>query len=106
MTLQADLKALADDAATWDDVSSSLASASNATWGLTLGLGALSWAAQPTGLEDEYATYVEHVRGLLSLGTTRTSEIAGALRKVKASYESTDASVRDDFDGLWEPVSG
>lgn len=106
MTLQADLKALENDAGTWDDVATALASASNATWGLALGLGDLSWAALPTGLDTEYDRFLEHVRGLLSLGTTRTSQIAGALREVKASYESTDATVRDDFTGLWDPVSG
>lgn len=106
MTLQADLNALETDAGTWDDVSETIATASNSTWALALGLGDWSWAASPTGLEDEYDAFVEHVRGLLSLGATRTSTIAGALRTVKRSYESTDASVRDDYVGLWDPISG
>ncbi len=106
MTLEADLKALETDAGTWQGVSETLSSASSATWSLDLGISQLSWAAQPTGLDTEYDAFVEHVRGLLDGGTKNTGEIAAALRLVKASYESTDASVRDDYVGLWNPISG
>lgn len=102
MTLQADLNALGADAATWDGISSALSSASGGVAGLDLGTPELSWAAEVTGLTTTYADFQEKLIGLLDGGTTEASNVAGALRQIKAAYEDTDTTARDQFDGLWE----
>ncbi|GAA4675489.1 hypothetical protein [Nocardioides nanhaiensis] len=100
--LQSDLDALAADAATWDDTSTALNQASLDALFLTLTVSDMSWAAEVTGLLDTYSDFRTHVSGLLGEGATNTGEIAEGLRAVKRSYESTDASVRDDYVGLWD----
>lgn len=102
MTLQSDLNALAADATTWDNISAALTSASGGVGSLNLGTPELSWAAEVTGLTTTYSDFQEKLTGLLDGGTTETSNVAGALRQIKAAYEDTDTSARDQFDGLWE----
>ena len=99
---QADLNALEQDAQTWDGVAEDLGSAASAASQITLDTGALSWAAEVVGLTSTYADYLTFVSDRLDQGQQRTGQIAEGLRTVKRSYESTDASVRDDFVGLWD----
>lgn len=106
MTLQADLNALETDAGTWDTISSTLAFAAGSADGLTLGTPQLSWAAEVTGLTTTYADFQDQVAERLRQGEANTSELAGGLRQVKRSYESTDTTVRDNYVGLWDAASG
>ena len=105
MTLQADLTALATDATAWDTISTTLSDAADAADALTLGTAELSWAAEVTGLTATYAEFQALVASRLRQGSTNTDQMADGLRLVKSSYESTDASVRDDYVGLWDAVS-
>jgi len=100
--MQAELAALEKDAVVWDNASSDLGGGSTAVTGLTLDTGAMSWAAEVTGLTTTYADFLTHVSGLLDEGKTNTAQIAEGLRTVKRSYESADADTRDDFVGLWD----
>jgi len=56
MTYEVQLAALKSDADTWDETSSTLLTACNSAWGLSLGEYELSWAAETVGLTTTYSS--------------------------------------------------
>lgn len=105
MTLQADLTALTTDAATWDDISLTLGTASASVDGLWLEISDLSWAAGVTGLAGTYTEFIAQVSGRLLEGSENSAELAGGLRQVHTAFTGADGSAQNKFDGLWDAVS-
>lgn len=103
MSVTVAFEALEHDAGMWDDVSSTLSSASSSARGLTLSTTSLSWAAEVIGLVDVYEAARARVEQLLSEGATETGVIASTLLQVKAAYQSADTTRQAAYDGIWEP---
>jgi len=104
MTVNVAFEALEHDARLWEDVSSTLGTASGAVSGFTLGDDVLSIAATESGCSAAYERSRSHMQTLLGEGATETQVIATTLRQVKAAYEASDASAQAQFDGEWEPT--
>jgi hypothetical protein len=104
MTYEVQLEALKTDADMWDETSSTLLNASTNAWGLNLGEYELSWAAEVVGLTDTYSAIQAKVAGLLSEGSTETSNISGTLRAIKRNYEQNEDNAEQHYKGAWEPV--
>ena len=104
MTYEVQLQALKKDADTWDTTSSTLFTAENSAWGLTLGETELSWAAATVGLTDSYTSAQNKVAMLLADGSTQTGNISQTLLQVKHNYEVNEHSAEQQYRGAWEPV--
>ncbi|HMM93775.1 MAG: hypothetical protein IE926_01055 [Micrococcales bacterium] len=104
-TLKAALQALGDDAAVWDEVSQTLSTASLTAAVQTLSITSLSWAAGVVGLDTTYESYRSKVHDLLDGGSTETGTIATGLRKVKTTYEGSDAAAVDRLRSAWAPTT-
>ena len=42
--------------------------------------------------------------GLLSEGSTETSNISGTLRTIKHNYEQNEDNAEQHYQGAWEPI--
>ena len=104
MTYEVQLEALKTDADMWDQTSSTLLNAATNAWGLNLGEYELSWAAEVVGLTDTYSAIQAKVAGLLSEGSTETSNISTTLRAIKRNYEQNEDNAEQHYKGAWEPV--
>jgi hypothetical protein len=104
MTYEVQLAALKSDADTWDQTSSDLLNACTNAWGLNLGEYELSWAAETVGLTTTYSSIQAKVAGLLSEGSTETSNISGTLMTIKHNYEQNEDNAEQRYQGAWEPI--
>ena len=104
MTYEVQLRALKTDADTWDQTSSDLLNAGTNAWGLNLGEYELSWAAETVGLTTTYSSIQAKVAGLLSEGSTETSNISSTLMTIKHNYEQNEDNAEQHYRGAWEPI--
>jgi hypothetical protein len=98
------LEALKTDADMWDQTSTTLLNACTNAWGLDLGEYELSWAAEVVGLTDTYTAIQSKVAGLLSEGSTETSNISSTLLTIKRNYEQNEDNAEQHYKGAWEPI--
>ncbi|MFC7488015.1 hypothetical protein ACOCJ7_18375 [Knoellia sp. CPCC 206453] len=105
MSFEVALQALGDDAAVWDDVSSTLSTATTSASSLTLSTSQLSWAADVVGLTTTYESMRAKIERLLREGTTETDTIAANLRTVKTTYEGHDEAAKQRLAAAWSPKS-
>ena len=104
MTYEVQLAALKSDADMWDETSSTLLNACTDAWALNLGEYELSWAAEVVGLTTTYNSIQSKVAGLLSEGSTETSNIASTLMTIKHNYEVNEDNAEAHYQGAWEPI--
>ncbi|MGL4177780.1 MAG: hypothetical protein ACRCSN_17110 [Dermatophilaceae bacterium] len=103
MGFEAQLQALADDAAVWDRVATTLSGASSSAAGRALHVAELSWAGEVTGLVSTYESIRAKVERLLKEGSTETGTISDGLITVKQTYEGTDAAAQAELQSAWRP---
>jgi len=104
MTYEVQLAALKSDADTWDETSSTLLTACNSAWSLSLGEYELSWAAEAVGLTTTYSSIQTKVAGLLTEGSTETGNISSTLMTIKHNYEQNEDNAEQQYQGAWEPI--
>lgn len=103
MDLEADLRALKDDAGLWEKVSDELLSAQVASWGQRLTAHEFTGVADRDGLVELYEQLRSLVGDLLGEGITATNDIAGALKQVRAQYLEDEDKARQNLAGAWDP---
>ncbi len=60
----------------------------------------MRWRRQ-TGVDSSYSDSRQHVEDILRAGERETKKIADALRQVRADFQSTDESVRNEVAAVW-----
>jgi hypothetical protein len=104
MSMQAAMEALTKDAGRWGKASDTLERASENASALALPSLAFPQLLGIDGLDldGKYQDLRQKVARLCAEGSTETEQLGAALRKVRRDFESTDQSVRDALNGLWE----
>ena len=103
MSMQAGFEALVTEAAEWDSTSDALSSAAGTVGGLGLTSADFSGLASTTGVDSSYEDARRFVQEVMEAGARETTEIANALRQIRADFDSIDQSVRDRVSANWVP---
>ena len=102
-TMQAEFEALTSEAAEWDETAAALATAAQTVASLELTSAQFSFIYAMTGVDVSYAQARQHVEDVLTAGQRECTELAEALRQVRADFQSTDSSVVQAVQGVWTP---
>jgi hypothetical protein len=102
-TMQAEFEALTSEAAEWDDTAAALSTAAETVAGLQLTSAQFSFISELTGVDSSYAQARQHVEDVLRAGERECTQLAEALRQVRADFQSTDSSVVHAVESVWTP---
>lgn len=103
MGFEASLKALHDDAKTWDDIADITSEAGRAAGDLRLRECEMSFASRSTGLLETYEEVRAEVEKLLNEATVNFRDIRDTLRGVAYAYEISDEFGSRRMKGVWDP---
>jgi hypothetical protein len=94
-------EALDKDIGIWEQASSSLGTGATNADAITLGAGVFPINV-PVDLQTKYEALQDKIVTLYDQGSKEAAAIGDTLAGVRATINSTDASVADDLDGLWD----